>query len=570
MKQILFSKSILMGAALVAGTAMFTACSSDEVVPDNVNPTYDGSIVKTQFAINIPVAKNADKRLSEDIVQGQNDPTFRGMDKIKLIPFTIADANNNLVGTESFTDDAIMLEAIAKTGGLTNGAKFYTDVAIPVGTNHFLFYAEAARDGSIDDKTNGAIVAPTEFDNGDLLNNGLSLSNLNFSLKGIASRKTDIETYLVGILNGVYTTLTTNQGSNETLKKAATNLATMKAGSSDAILAEMQSLYDIVKTGGTAAETNTEAKIKEYFSESTGTLSYNTSANGYVAGADNYPESLGLPNGAAQVKFDSNFAYNTTDNSANFDTYVYPAALYYFVESKVGSSETTHASEIGSMSNWSEFINTNYSTGTAVTSTTQSVVLKDQIQYAVAQLAYNVKFGATELPDNQNIKRAVGTDNFKLKGILIGGQKGVNWKFEQNASDPEKTIYDPTVLTAITTTTNTTNFYSLALQTAQKSGTDQTVNFALEFENNGEAFYGVDGIVPQGGTFYLVGTLSTAGQSQSDYVFEKDHKTTANITITSLANAKYTIPDLRKTQLELGLSVDLTWQEGLTDNVTID
>ena len=34
------------------------------------------------------------------------------------------------------------------------------------------------------------------------------------------------------------------------------------------------------------------------------------------------------------------------------------------------------------------------------------------------------------------------------------------------------------------------------------------------------------------------------------------------------ANAYTTIPDLRTPQLELGFSVDLTWQEGITFNVT--
>lgn len=53
-------------------------------------------------------------------------------------------------------------------------------------------------------------------------------------------------------------------------------------------------------------------------------------------------------------------------------------------------------------------------------------------------------------------------------------------------------------------------------------------------------------------------------------VFEQDHTTTANVEITSLKNAYNTIPDLRSPRLELGLSVDLTWQQGLTDDVVIE
>ena len=99
------------------------------------------------------------------------------------------------------------------------------------------------------------------------------------------------------------------------------------------------------------------------------------------------------------------------------------------------------------------------------------------------------------------------------------------------------------------------------------------MNFALEFRNDGEDFYGVDGnIIPKGGTFYLVGSLSNYKEESkvTDYVFEQDHNTIANITIKSLKNAYNTVPDLRKTQLELGLYVDLTWQAGLVGTVTIE
>ena len=85
MKQILFSKSILMGAALLAGTAMFTACSSDEVIPENVNPTFDGESVKTQFAISIPAAGPKTKMSPENTQQGGT--TFLGMQNIRLIPY---------------------------------------------------------------------------------------------------------------------------------------------------------------------------------------------------------------------------------------------------------------------------------------------------------------------------------------------------------------------------------------------------------------------------------------------------------------------------------------------------
>lgn len=558
----------LFAAALVAGTMGMTSCSNEEMTPNN--PTFDGESVKTQFAINIPVAKN-DTRLAEDIVQGQNpNPVFRGMSNIKLIPFSAAPG-----ASTAFTSDAILLEQIDATTGLTNGAKFYSDVQIPVNTNNFLFYAEATRSGDAANKTNGSITAPDEFNNGDLLNGSvINTDNLKFTLTGIASANTEIQNYLKGILNGVHGTLSSEatSTSNETLKQALKNLESLKVGSSDAILALMQDLYDLVKVGGTAANTNVANKIIEYFTDGgSGTLTYKTDHADYKANADNYPAYLGIPNGAAQVAYSSGFSY-TSLNASDFTTYTYPAALYYFAASQVGASDATHGAAWSGSStdDWSSFVNTNYSDNT-VKASTQSIVLKSPIQYAVAQLAYNVVFSTTELPDNHGINRAVGTNNFELKGILIGGQKGVDYQFEQDATAAEKTIYDPLTTKQAITNIKSSDFYSLALQTAKRDAagpTEQTVSFALEFVNNGEDFYGQDGIVPKGGTFYLVGSLST--KDGNDYVFQKAYKTIANITIKNLENARYTIPDLRKTELELGLFVDLDWKAGLSQNVNIE
>lgn len=559
----------LFAAALVAGTMGMTSCSNEEMTPNN--PTFDGESVKTQFAINIPVAKN-DTRLAEDIVQGQQpSPVFRGMSNIKLIPFSAAPG-----ASTAFTSDAILLEQIDAITGLTNGAKFYSDVQIPVNTNNFLFYAEATRSGDAANKTNGSITAPDDFNNGDLLNGSvINTDNLKFTLTGIASANTEIQNYLEGILDGVHGTLSSEatSTSNETLKQALKNLESLKVGSSDAILALMQDLYDLVKTGGAAENLTVANKIIEYFTDGgSGTLTYKTGHADYKANADNYPAYLGIPNGAAQVAYSSGFSY-TSLNASDFTTYTYPAALYYFAASQVGASDDTHGAAWSgsSTSDWSSFVTTNYSDNT-VKASTQSIVLKSPIEYAVAQLGYNVVFSAAELPDNHGINRAVGTENFKLKGILIGGQKGVDYKFEQDATATAKTIYDPLATeTAITTTTKSSDFYSLTLQTAKRASTQETVNFALEFVNNGEDFYGVDGIVPAGGTFYLVGSLSTkSDDSANDYVFQKAHKTIANITIKNLKNARYTIPDLRKTELELGLFVDLSWTAGLTQNVDIE
>ena len=121
--------------------------------------------------------------------------------------------------------------------------------------------------------------------------------------------------------------------------------------------------------------------------------------------------------------------------------------------------------------------------------------------------------------------------------------------------------------------------YTLLLDDKNKS--NKTVQFALELQNNGTStIYGQGGIIKPGMKFYLVGQLDpTTGtgnatapnpaDSNVDHVFIKDYLTKANVTISSFENAYVTIPDLRSTQLQLGLYVDLTWQKGYTFNVEI-
>ena len=119
---------------------------------------------------------------------------------------------------------------------------------------------------------------------------------------------------------------------------------------------------------------------------------------------------------------------------------------------------------------------------------------------------------------------------------------------------------------------------------------DGTVNVALEFTNNGAEFAGLDGeIIPAGGRFYIVGqlkpsegTVYSSTTKGKDRVFTQDHKTLVTFTINpgsnestnvnyrkGLATATNGLPDLRSSKQELGLSVNLTWESGLTFNVGI-
>ena len=108
------------------------------------------------------------------------------------------------------------------------------------------------------------------------------------------------------------------------------------------------------------------------------------------------------------------------------------------------------------------------------------------------------------------------------------------------------------------------------------------MKIAVEFQNNsGALFVGRYGeIIYPGSKFYLLGTFDPNKNETVNYIgvtpatlikraFVQDYTTTANLVISSLQNAYNTVPDLRAPQLELGLSVDLTWQTGISQTITI-
>ena len=580
------SKHFALGAAtLLLSTAGFTACSSEDTFTGG---SFSGESVKTQFAINVPAVGKSDARMGEDIVQGQSDVVFRGMSNIRLVPFKLgsdpSSVTEPLTGSESLYYNAIELGAIGSSD-LTSTAKYkvYDDVELPIGVNAFLFYGEATdKSGDASDKTNGALV-PSYSTQG--LEAGKTLADVHFDLKGIlvGDDYQTTQTGLLAILDGIAGTDGWKDATG-TLKPYYDSFTGMKAGSANNILLAVQDLYNAVKGDVLTDENGLKAKIatkiEEYFTPSGSSVPYTLTYR--TTSLAQYPAGIGLPDGAVQVawntdhfEYTSNVDYDggTSMNVSGLDKYVYPASLYYWDNTSLKTSNSQQSNNYGT-NDWNTIINTLYSEW-AVTASTQSVALAKAINYAVGRLDVYAAFAAGEIydanPSGQQPVR-IPDDGFTLTGVLIGGQKNVGWNFTPLTTDnTEKTIYDVAVdagaagTEGVTRTSGLKN-RTLVLETAGKGG--EKVNFALEFTNNsGQAFYGKDGLVPVGGKFYLVGQLSADGSHAK--VFEKDHYTKATVTINSLKNAYNCIPDLRSPKLELGLSVDTKWEEGLSQDVTI-
>ena len=284
-----------------------------------------------------------------------------------------------------------------------------------------------------------------------------------------------------------------------------------------------------------------------------------------------YPRNLYLPDGAAVLQWDDadggkfvpQIQATTFDNVTAMWRYAYPASLYYFCDTGIKTSTSVSLSSLyTSKNNWSSVLD-EFDGGDAVTTTTKAVALENPVRYAVARLKVKMKASSAPLKDGGN--EDVVIDDISLTGIIVGGQRPVDYLFRQTSSseDDMKFIYDTQVkqenskLTPSLAEVCTT----LVLQSYDGEG----VNIILEFENKSDSkFKGLDGFVYPNTRFYLVGKIPATGGSGGDAtylgrVFTKGYDTVVNIGIQSLANAYSVLPNMLSSNLEIGLQIIPEW-----------
>lgn len=571
-------KFALMGAFVLTGALGFTACSSDDIADVEPNPTFDGESVKTQFAINIPYAKGG-TRMSNVTVQQNNN--FRGMQDIYLVSTTGSTATDF-----SYITGLGNIIALDNPGSGNNGNyKIYEDVNIPTGTKYFHFYGQATKGSGASNMENGVIETN--------LTTAADRDAIEFKLRTINSDNTtttfsDGMTKMVDYLNAVATAFGSPADPSE-LKTLYDEFIKMKAASANSLLIAMQTLYDnLPSAGADAVKTAIVGEDQSVFKVTGGKLAWNT--DNYAA---NFPENVGLPEGVAMVEWSTDKFVQTVPggNSYTVDAakICYPAALYYYIGTNAKTLATAYTywgTNMGSATAWDGYDWTTNGWGDEVTATTRTVALEDNVQYAVGNLKTTVRCTAGSLPDNaaeqgqQHVTNYVPVgDGFPVTAIIVGGQPdkvGYDFtggtSFDYNIYDKFPADYKAANSTSAPSTAN----YTLVLDNSKDPNTNKTVYFALELTNNsGINFYGHDGLIANGMKFYLIGELDpTKAEFEGSgtkpiNVFTKDYVTTANVSISSLADAYVTIPDLRAERLSLGLSVDLTWQTGLVFDVEI-
>ena len=298
----------------------------------------------------------------------------------------------------------------------------------------------------------------------------------------------------------------------------------------------------------------------------------NTAA-GAVTG--DYPRDINLPDGAAALrwtgeKFEPQMQTTTLDDINSVSRFVYPSALYYFVDSDIKTSPNlkNYAVDLAETPGltWSEFVIS--FPKSEVESNSKTVVVKDPLQYAVAHLRMGVQANANSLPYETGNANTIDISKLTLKGVMIGGQRPVGYDFKPigNSQYDVSFIYDSQVNGSLTTGGDT--YQTLALQ----SYDGENVNIILEFEYSGSTgFKCLNGYVYPGTRFYLVGVLDPSqgvppdGLTEEEKtelkkrVFTQDHTTAINMTVTSLEKAYNVLPSLLSNSLEIGVMITPQW-----------
>ena len=302
----------------------------------------------------------------------------------------------------------------------------------------------------------------------------------------------------------------------------------------------------------------------------------------------------------------------TGQNNMNVSKLCYPAPVAYYANTPLRSSDSNNSSFVwpDMTTKWDDNNNWSDLTDNVVRSTTRKIALRNNINYGVASLQTSVICKESTLLDNADVAINVTNSNgFPVTGIIIGGQpESVKWNYVTTATQNEGIIYDKNVVSGMQAaiisdgSTQPTVNYTLVFDNYVSATDQEPVSIAIEFVNNtGVDFKGKDGIVADGQKFYLVGKLEIGNNTISDWpveydtyessheegklyksyegrypveastlrVFIQDYTTVAKFTIKDLKNAYVTIPDLRASKLQLGLSVDLQWQSGLVFDVDL-
>ena len=561
-------KFALLGVIALAGSMSFTSCSSDDDPAIGPDGTRLG--IKTEFSLVIPNKDKATTRMSDADAQVSTSLT-RTMDKLYLIPYGAYTATPGTpIG--SITPLNIAAAATTAANAPTNETHYlFNDVDVPIGTGMFVAYITTqagANDSLIDPDTDEA----PDF----------TATTFTAGLEAYGSEKSET---ILNALTAIATVEGWSTTDNDGMKDLYTRFTSLKSGS-------YNKANDLINDLNTTLENNTDdlsVAIKNAITANS------------IASASSFPENL--PEGAIAIVWDAqenkfiDANEGTADNvgvgidAQDRDKYVKPASLVFRVQSHVATALTSQASNYTSANSWEDILE-GYELNSTVKVNTVSTALQDTpLQYAVGRLETKIALTENFQANFNDTVKVYDTDGvtvlsqqitpleigegFEMTGVIIGGQNSVQWDFTPTGTE-NWAIYDgnmPSTLTATSATATAANS-TLVLETAA----DTSVKVAIQLVNKtGQDINTKNGVIKDGACFYLVGTLDPAnpasGTAPDNKVFKQDYVTTVTFTISPYGIFNYAtdvIPDLTKDKLELGLSVDLTWEDAATYEITYE
>lgn len=514
-----------------------------------------------------------------------------------------------------------------------NNSHLYPLVFIKKGTKSALVYGKAPDSSGEDGETekvfkhrNGSLIPSG-------LQDSKKPSGISFALEPIVSgtsssnevgtwRNNVLLNYLNGIMNTKVTSGSTSWQLRDTAKynnhpgltaafREFTENGKVFSGSSDVIGYKLTKLYaavayyaeDAARSPGyyqgsfnyvyNLAKAVCNAILETSKSESNRRVTVTTSGGKTTIALKNQaPASYGVPAGTVNVQWrrkadplSSSFGSPDTETSsgvASPTSYCYPPSLWYRANSALLTSndeDVVLQYNSGNLS-WKS-IYTQYPY-TQVTSESKAAALKDSLQYAVATLKLNIGKRSNNPKDWKGNNVNINNKNYPLTGVLVAGQKDADYAFTPVGST-SYTIYDSEVNDVasngavtprayISRSENSKPVYVLTMQTDSNAD----IHFALEFKNaSTSSFFGIHGnTIYPGCHFYLLGSLEYAKAQQPsgaslESVFVQDYMTTVNVTISSLAAAYATLPDLSDPKIELGVDVQTSWDLSTPETVEI-
>ena len=524
-----------------------------------------------------------------------------------------------MIEFKNLEDEIISSDTVS---GETSGTEVseFRQVGVPVGTTHFGFYGKApAASSTHEDRMKNGIIEVVGLSKSSYQGN----SGIRFKPVQICKSAADFGGSTAGakmldLLNELMAVTSTEAAPNDrwetagemNLNEAYQRMIELKTLSSQHVALMLARVYLVVSQApegepGRQLADAIKAKIASVCNTEPTPMSMMVDLKEEY---QNFPSDIHLPMGAARIMWDDTQkkfvvpdvqAYGKQLDIASMNDYCYPMNLQYQVLSDILASDTEVAMpaiEGGETlsEQWQQLIDDLYSgASTMVQQNTKSVAMKQQVNYAVGKLALKTRIASSDNMYDAKGKLVNVSNGFTLKGYIIGGQREVDYNFQPVAGSKEFAIYDTSLNGGpqeVKRHYYTKENFVLGLGTAA----EKDILIALELVNNGDDFQGADGVIVHGATFYLVANLDPKEGTNRhlvniDQVFCRDKATTVTLTIEGgypdtdgdgkpdpgvdeygrvrplkgLATATYGLPNLEVPKPTVGLSVNLSWEEGL-------